>query len=309
MEKIYDVVIIGGGPAGLAAGLYGARGKMKTLIIEKGQMGGQIATTMDVENYPGAPEGVTGPSLIARMEEQVKHFGAEFVKDVVNTIDVSNQVKVVKCQGGDYHAKTVILATGAKPKSLGAPGERELVGKGVSYCATCDADFFTDLDVAVIGGGDSAVEEAIFLTKFAEKVTIIHRRDEFKAAKSIQEKAFKNPKINVVWDTGIESVNGDGIVESLTLKNLKTGEVSTLEVNGVFVFVGYTPITDYVKGIVDMDQYGYIIANDKMETSVPGIYVAGDLRQKTLRQVITACADGAIASTQAEKYIEEHFHE
>ncbi len=307
MSKLHDLIIIGAGPAGLSAGLYGARARMDTIILEKASPGGQIATTLEVENYPGSAPESTGPSLIERMQEQAKSFGAKFEKASVNSIELEGHIKVIKCDDKEYRAKALIIASGAKPRYLGVPGEKELIGKGVSYCATCDADFFTELDVAVIGGGDSAVEEAIFLTKFADKVTIIHRRDELKAAKSIQEKAFKNPKIDFIWDTAVKEVHGDGIVEYLTLQNLKTHEESRLEVQGVFVFVGYTPLTSFVKGFIDMDQSGYILADENCKTNVPGVYAAGDLRQKSLRQVITAAADGAIAATQAEKYNEEHF--
>ncbi|MBU5675431.1 thioredoxin-disulfide reductase [Alkaliphilus sp. MSJ-5] len=310
MENIYDVIIIGGGPAGLSAGLYAARGKMSTLILEKEKAGGQIVSTEEVANYPGSMQNATGPILIDRMVEQCNEFGAKFEKDTIKDIKVDESIKVLVGEKATYKAKSIIIASGANPRPIGAPGERELTGKGVSYCATCDADFFTDLEVFVIGGGDSAVEEAIFLTKFARKVTIVHRRDELRAAKSIQDKAFNNAKIDFIWDSTVTEIKGDGIVESVVFKNLKTGETTEYTANeddgtfGIFVFVGYIPATEIFKGIINMDEVGYIITDDNMKTNVPGVFAAGDCRVKSLRQVITAAADGAIAAIQAEKYIE-----
>lgn len=307
MSKIYDVAIIGGGPAGLSAGLYASRAKMDAVIIEKGKWGGQAGTTEELENYPGSIEHPTGPKVMERMKAQAEAFGTEMLKAEVAGFDFSDKIKTVKLSNGEIKAKTVIYATGAQPMLLGAPGEVELRGKGVSYCATCDADFFTELEVVVIGGGDAAVEEAIYLTRFADKVTIVHRRGEFRAAKSIVEKAMQNEKISVIWDTTVEEIYGDGIVEGVKLKNAKTGEVTDFKADGVFVFVGTKPITDIIKGHVDMDAKGYIIADEEMRTSVEGVYAAGDVRVKSLRQVITACADGAIAAVNAEKYIEKNF--
>ncbi|WP_129596182.1 thioredoxin-disulfide reductase [Anaerophilus nitritogenes] len=313
MENLYDVVIIGAGPAGLSAGLYAARAKMKTLILEKERVGGQIVTTNEVVNYPGSIKDATGPSLVARMLEQSEEFGVERKKDTVVDVDFTQKIKVIKGEQGEYNAKAVIIASGAKPKLIGCPGEKELTGKGVSYCATCDADFFTDLEVFVVGGGDSAVEEALYLTKFARKVTIVHRRDELRAAKSIQEKAFKNSKIEFMWDTGIEEIKGDGIVESVVFKNKKTGEVTEYQANeedgtfGIFPFVGYQPLSEVYKGKINMNDVGYVITDVEMKTNVEGVFAAGDIREKSLRQVVTATADGAIAAVNAEKYIESHF--
>ncbi|MEW9121269.1 MAG: thioredoxin-disulfide reductase [Thermotaleaceae bacterium] len=313
MENIYDVIIIGAGPAGLSAGLYAARAKMKTLILEKERAGGQISGTNEVANYPGSMPNATGPSLVARMVEQTEEFGAERKKDIIKEVDLSHSIKIVKGEQQEYYGKTVIIASGAEPKLIGCPGEVELTGKGISYCATCDADFFTDLEVFAIGGGDSAVEEAIFLTKFARKVTIVHRRDELRAAKSIQEKAFNNPKINFMWNSTIEEIKGSGIVESCIFKNTVTGERTEYKASeedgtfGIFVFVGYKPLSDLYTGQVEMDPTGYIITDDNMKTSTPGVFAAGDIRVKSLRQVVTAVADGAIAAVQAEKYIEHHF--
>ncbi|WP_270646953.1 thioredoxin-disulfide reductase [Paeniclostridium hominis] len=315
MENLYDIVIIGCGPAGLAAGLYGARAKMKTLILEKGKTGGQIVITHEVANYPGSIENATGPSLIARMVEQCKEFGAEIVRDAIVDTELDGNIKVLKGEKGEYRAKTVIIATGATPKKLGCPGEKELTGKGVSYCATCDADFFEDFEVFVVGGGDSAIEEALYLTKFARKVTIVHRRQGFRCAKSIEEKARANDKIEFLLDTVIEEIKGDGLVESVVFKNTQTGETNEYFADeedgtmGIFIFVGFDSQTELFKGKVDMDDYGYIKTDDNMLTNIPGVFAAGDCRVKSLRQVVTATADGAIAAVTAEKYIEANFEE
>lgn len=315
MENLYDVIIIGCGPAGLSAGLYSARAKMKTLILEKGKTGGQIVTTNEVANYPGSIKDATGPSLTARMVEQADEFGAVRKMDSVVSVDFSGKIKVVKCEKEEYRAKSVIIATGATPRKLGVPGEIELTGKGVSYCATCDADFFTDLEVFVIGGGDSAVEEAMYLTKFARKVIVVHRRDALRAAKSIQDKAFKNKKIEWIWNSEIAEIKGEGIVESIVIKNRETGELKEHNAHeddgtfGIFPFVGYLPLSDVFKELIDMDDRGYLITDENMNTNIDGVFAAGDIRQKSLRQVVTAVADGAIAAVQAEKYIEDAFHE
>lgn len=307
MPQMYDIAIIGGGPAGLSAGLYAARSRMNVVIIEKGKFGGQATTTDELENYPGSIENCTGTSLSERMKKQAEGFGAKFVKDAVIDVDFSGDIKVIKGKQDEYQAKSVIIATGANPRLGGFDRELELRGRGVSYCATCDADFFEGLDIAVIGGGDSAITEAIYLTKFAESVTVIHRRDALRAAKSLQEKAFANPKIKFLWDSVVTEAKGDEILESLTVKNVKTGELSDLEVNGVFVFVGLTPITELFGDKVKLDEKGYIPTDDDMRTNVPGVFAAGDVRVKSLRQVITAAADGAIAATIAEEYITEKF--
>ncbi|SKA93483.1 thioredoxin reductase (NADPH) [Caloramator quimbayensis] len=308
MSSIYDIIIIGGGPAGLSAGLYGSRSKLSVLVIEKGKFGGQATTTAELENYPGSIENCTGPALTERMKKQAEEFGTEFIKDEVISVDFSNDIKKVHCKNGEYSAKTIIIATGAEPRLGGFERELELRGRGVSYCATCDADFFEGLDVAVIGGGDSAITEALYLTKFAESVTVIHRRDSLRAAKSLQEKAFNNPKINFVWNSVVIAANGDEILESLTVKNVATGEISEISVNGVFVFVGLNPITSAFKGHINLSEGGYIPTDDNMKTNVEGVFAAGDVRVKSLRQVITAAADGAIAAVAAEEYINEKFN-
>lgn len=309
MSHIYDTIIIGGGPAGLSAGLYAARSKMDTILIERGKFGGQTATTEELENYPGSIEDCTGPGLIERMKKQAEEFGTKFVKDEVLEVELDGKIKKVVCKKETYEAKTIIIATGAYPRLAGFKNELELRGRGVSYCATCDADFFTELDVAVLGGGDSAIDEAIYLTKFAENVTIIHRRDGFRAAKTSLEKAQNNPKIKFILDTVVEEAKGEEILEGLVLKNVKTGEISEFKVDGCFVFVGYLPISDLFKGKIKMNDRGDIITDEDMRCDVPGVFAAGDIREKSLRQVITASADGAIAATTAEKYIEEHFNE
>ena len=311
MEQFYDVVIIGAGPAGLSAGLYAARAKLKTVILEKEKAGGQIATTDEVANYPGSIEHATGPSLVERMVNQCEEFGAERVKDAVTRFDFEVNPKVIHTESGAiYYAKSVIVATGATPKKIGCSGEAELTGKGVSYCATCDADFFTDLEVFCVGGGDTAVEEAMYLTKFARKVTLVHRRDEFRAAKSIIEKAKKNEKVDYLMNSVVEEIYGEGILEGIKVRNVKTGEITDIPASeddgtmGVFVFIGYDPATSLFNGCLTMDTSGYLITDDTMRTNIPGVFAAGDVRQKQLRQVVTATADGAIAAVMAEKYIE-----
>ena len=312
MSKVYDVIILGGGPAGLTAGLYAGRSRLSTLIIEKGQDGGQIAITDEIENYPGQMvEGESGPSLIARMTEQAKKFGAERCSDVIKSVDLTGEVKKLVGNKGEYEAKCVIVATGAFPKPIGCENEGKFTGKGISFCATCDASFFEDFEVYVVGGGDSAVEEAMYLTKFARKVTIIHRRNELRAAKSIQEKAFANPKIAFMWDSVVVKVDGDELLSSMTVKNVKTGELTTVEADeddglfGLFGFIGYNPNSQLFEGMLDMEN-GYIKTDDNMHTNIPGVFAAGDIRVKSLRQVVTAAADGAIAAMQAEHYISNH---
>ena len=311
MSKIYDVIILGAGPAGLTAGLYAGRARLSTLIIEKGQDGGQIAITDEIENYPGQMvEGESGPSLIARMTEQAKKFGAERCSDVIKSVELQGDVKKLVGNKDEYLAKTVILATGAFPKPIGCKNEGKFIGKGISFCATCDASFFEDFEVYVVGGGDSAVEEAMYLSKFARKVTIIHRRNELRAAKSIQEKAFANPKIAFLWDTVVEEVDGDELLNKMVLKNVKTGELTTYEADeedglfGLFGFIGMIPNSGLFEGVIDMER-GYIKTDDNMHTNIEGVYAAGDIRVKSLRQVVTAAADGAIAAMQAEKYLAE----
>ena len=314
MSEIYDVIILGAGPAGLAAGLYAGRSRLNVLIIEKGQDGGQIAITDEIENYPGQiVEGESGPSLIARMTEQAEKFGAKRVSDMIKEVELEGEVKVLKSEKNEYRGKNVIIATDAHARPIGCKGEGQFRGKGVSYCATCDANFFEDFEVYVVGGGDSAVEEAMYLTKFARKVTIIHRRDELRAAKSIQEKAFKNPKLFFMWDSVVEELEGDDILQAMYVKNVKTGEVTKVEADpedgmfGLFGFIGTVPNTKIFEGVIDMDERGYIKTDADMHTNIPGVYAAGDVRVKSLRQVVTAVADGAIAAVQVERSMSDYF--
>lgn len=310
MSKIYDVIIVGAGPAGLSAALYAGRARLSTLVIEREKDGGQIVLTSEVENYPGCLEGESGPTLIDRMSEQAKHFGAEKVYDDILEVKLDGKEKVLKGKKAEYVGKSVIIATGATSRPINCPGEKEFTGKGVSYCATCDGAFFEDFEVFVVGGGDTAVEEAMYLTKFARKVSIIHRRDELRAAKSIQDKAFANPKMNFIWDSAVKEIKGDGIVNSMVLENLKTKELTEIVADeedgtmGIFVFIGYTPKTKIFEGIIHMEK-GYIVTDENMKTNIEGVYAAGDVRVKSLRQVVTAAADGAIAAVQSEKYLED----
>lgn len=308
---VYDVIIIGAGPAGLSAGLYAGRSNLKTLIFEKETPGGQIVITAEVENYPGAIEGESGPSLIGRMVEQAKSFGAEIKMERVTNVELSGDIKKVTTNVGTYESKTVILANGGTPRKLGVPGEAELTAKGVSYCATCDANFFEDMQVFVIGGGDTAVEEAMYLAGFAKQVTVVHRRDELRAAESIIDRANRTENLDFRWNSVVKEIKGDGIVESIVFEDTKTGELEEYHADeefgtfGVFVFVGFLPVNELYEGIFELDESGYIKADDTTHTSIPGVYVAGDLRTTPLRQVVTAAADGAVAAMEAEKYIAE----
>lgn len=308
MEKIYDVIIIGGGPAGLAAAIYAGRSRLSTLLIEREKEGGQIVITSEIENYPGGIEEESGVTLIKRMVTQADKFGAQKVFDTVVGVELEGQIKTIKGVKNTYLAKSVIIATGANPRPIGCKGEKELIGKGVSYCATCDAAFFEDFEVFVVGGGDSAVEEALYLTKFARKVTIIHRRNELRAAKSIQEKAFANPKVDFMWDSVVTQLKGDGILQSMVVKNVKTGEEREVFADeedgtfGIFVFVGLVPQTKIFEGKVAMKE-GYILTDEDMKTNIGGVFAAGDVRVKNFRQVVTATADGAIAASEVEKYL------
>ncbi|MCL2365229.1 MAG: thioredoxin-disulfide reductase [Defluviitaleaceae bacterium] len=306
---MYDILIVGGGPGGLTAGIYGSRARLSTAIIEKGKPGGQAATTVEMENYPGYFRETTGPGVMSEFEAHAKQFGTVFLKGNVTNVELDGEVKrVTTSQGETYEARAVILAPGAEPRTLGVPGEGKLRGKGVSYCATCDADFFEELDVAVVGSGDSAIEEALYLTKFAESVTIIVIHDEgvLDCNRRSAEKALAHPKLKWVWNATLEEIVGDEMVESAIVKNIRTGERQMLDVNGVFIFVGMQSKTEFLQGKVELDQWGYIPTSDKMETNLPGVYAVGDVRAKYLRQVVTAAADGAIAAVAAEKFLEGH---
>ncbi len=305
MAEIYDLVIIGGGPAGLTAYLYAARARLKTLLIEKLSPGGQVLVTDFVENYPGFPEGLPGWELMEKFVAHVKKLGFNQRLGEVVGLEVEEKgIKKIKLAGGEeIKARAVIIATGASPNKLGIPGEEKLTGKGVSYCATCDGPFFRDQIVAVVGGGNTAVQEAIFLTKFARKVFLIHRRDQLRAQKILQERAFANPKIEFIWNTVVEEILGEDKVEALRLKNRKTGEESFLRIDGIFIFIGMRPQSEFVKGLLPTDERGFIITDCEMRTEIPGIFAAGDVRAKACRQIITAAGDGATAAYMAEHYL------
>ncbi|HLR08909.1 MAG TPA: thioredoxin-disulfide reductase [Bacillota bacterium] len=304
-EKMYDVVIAGAGPAGMTAAVYASRANLDTLLIERGIPGGQMANTEDVENYPGFDH-ILGPDLSNKMFEHAKKFGAEYVYGDIKDVQDHGDYKTVVTGNKEYKTRTLIIATGAEHKKLGIPGEDELAGSGVSYCAVCDGAFFKDRHLIVVGGGDSAVEEGIYLTKFAKKVTIVHRRDELRAQKIIQERAFNNDKIDFIWDTVAEKINAtDGKVSSVSLKNKKTGERYDHPIDGVFIYIGLVPLSEPFKNLGILNSEGYIPTNENMETKIPGIYAAGDIREKELRQIVTATSDGSIAAERAQAYIEE----
>ncbi|WP_407637335.1 thioredoxin-disulfide reductase [Desulfofundulus thermocisternus] len=303
---MYDVVIIGGGPAGLTAGIYAARAKLKTLLIERGMTGGLAATTELIENYPGFSDGIGGPELMSRMEAQARRFGLEILNSNVETLQKENLSFIIKTEDTELLTRTVIIATGAQPQRLNVKGEETFHGRGVSYCATCDGAFFKDKHVAVVGGGDAAVEEAMFLTRFAQKVFIIHRRGELRATKIVQERARQNPRLEFIWHSIVEEITGNETVNGVRIKDVRTGQARELAVDGVFIYIGYIPNSSLVKELVKLDEQGYIITDTNMQTSCPGIFAAGDVRQKSLRQVVTAVADGAIAAVSAEKYLERN---
>ena len=301
----YDLVIIGSGPAGLTAAIYAARARLNVLVLEKVAPGGQILVTDWIENFPGFPEGISGADLVMKMTEQVRRFGVEIETNEVLALDFSEDMKKLTLNDRTISTKTVIIATGASPRKLGIPGEEDFFGKGVSACATCDAPFYRDKVVAAVGGGDTAVQESIYLTRFVKKVYLIHRRNELRATRILQERAFANDKIEIVWDSVPTSVNGSIFgVESISIKNVKTDEASDLSVDGCFIWVGISPNTGFIKDALEVDKSGFIVANAKMETSVPGVYAAGDVRNTPLRQVATAVGDSAIAAFEAANYIE-----
>lgn len=303
-EHFYDVIIIGAGPAGMTAAVYASRANLNTLMLERGVPGGQMSDTEAVENYPGF-DSILGPDLANKMFEHSQKFGAKYAFGDVKEVKDHGDYKEVITGDKTYKAKAVIIATGAEHRKLGVPGEEEYAGRGVSYCAVCDGAFFRDREIAVIGGGDSAVEEGMYLTRFAKKVTIIHRRDQLRAQKILQERAFQNEKIEFIWDTVVEKINGkDGKVSSLTLKNVKTGETNEFETDGVFIYIGTDPLSEPFKSLGIVNEDGYIPTNENMETKVPGIFAAGDVREKELRQIVTATGDGSIAAEAAIKYIE-----
>ncbi|PKM47457.1 MAG: thioredoxin-disulfide reductase [Firmicutes bacterium HGW-Firmicutes-8] len=301
----YEVIIIGGGPAGMSAGLYASRAALKTVLLEKSMPGGQASTTDKIENYPGFPEGIPGPDLMLRMDEQARRFGLETkFTEVLAVTQTPEGEFLIKTSDGDITSKTVVISTGAQSKSLGVAGEDKYSGRGLSYCATCDGAFFQGKKVAVVGGGDSAIQEGIFLTKFAEKVFIIHRRGELRATKVLQEKAESHPKIEFILDSVITDILGSDKIEAVKIKNLRTNEVKAVSVEGVFVYIGKEPASGLFRGFIDIDERGYITTDLKMQTSRRGVFAAGDVRQSPLRQVVTAVADGAVAAVSANEYLE-----
>jgi len=299
----YDVIIIGGGPAGLTAGLYTSRARRNSLLIEQALVGGQIANAEMVENFPGFPEGISGFDLGELMHQQAIKFGLKTTMAEVKGIEIQGTHKIVKTTGGNFTTRAVIIAGGSKRQELGVPGETEFTGKGVSYCATCDAPFFRDKPVAVVGGGNAAITEALHLAKFASRVTVIHRRRQLRATRILQERAFAEPNIEFLWDTTVEAIEGTDFVERLRLNQVLTGEKSALDIAGIFISVGFKPDTGYLKDILSLDAVGHIITNEKMETQIPGILAAGDIRANSGRQAITAAGDGATAAIYAEEFL------
>ncbi len=304
-KREWELVIIGAGPAGLTAGIYAARAKIDAVIVERFAPGGQIALSDWVENYPGFENGISGIELVEKMRKQVERLNVPIVSGEVKGIEEYKDKKVIYIDSKWVEAKAVIIATGTSPKRLQVPGEDRFIGKGVSFCATCDAPFYKNMVVAVVGGGDTAVQEALFLSKFASKVYLIHRRDKLRATPILAEKLFANEKVEVIWNSVVTEIRGGESVEEITIRDVKTQEERALKVNGVFIFIGVRPNSLFVKDLLDLDANGFIITNENMETNVPGIFAAGDVRRKLLRQVITACADGAIAVYSAENYLEK----
>ncbi len=307
-DKAYDIAIIGGGGAGLAAAIYAARARRRTVVFEKAVTGGQIATTDQVENYPGFPEGVNGFDLAQLFLKQAEQFGAEMRYENAGSIGIEADggFRVVT-DGGEYTAKALVVTAGADYNKLGVPGEDEFVGKGVSYCGTCDAAFFPNVEVAVVGGGDAAMDESLFITRYASKVHVIHRRDQLRASAILQERAFAEPKIDFTWDTVVERIEGEKQVERVHTRNLVTGETGLLEVGAAFIFIGQVPNSNILKGLVDLDEGGHALVDLEMRTAVPGLFVAGDVRTKAARQLVSAAGDGATAAIAAERYLQHRF--
>jgi thioredoxin reductase (NADPH) len=310
-EKIYDVIIVGAGPAGMTAAVYTSRANLSTLMIERGVPGGQMANTEEVENYPGF-DTILGPDLSTKMFEHAKKFGAEYAYGDIKEVIDGKEYKTVLAGSKQYKTRAVIITTGAEYKKIGVPGEKELGGRGVSYCAVCDGAFFKGKDLVVVGGGDSAVEEGVYLTRFANKVTIVHRRDELRAQKILQDRAFANEKIDFIWNHTVKQINdpeGNGKVGSVTLVSTENGEEQEFKTDGVFIYIGMVPLSKPFENLGITNENGYIETNDQMETKVPGIFAAGDIREKTLRQIVTATGDGSIAAQSAQHYVEELIEE
>ncbi len=304
-----NVIIIGSGPAGLTAALYTARANLSPLLISGNEFGGQIALTNEVENYPGFPDGITGPELTELMKQQAEKFGARFETDQVSKVDMQVHPFVLETENGArYETKSLIIATGASPRRLGVPGEMELTGRGVSYCATCDGFFFRGKEIAVIGGGDSALQEGLFLTRFASTVHIVHRRSELRAQPVLKERAFENPKINFVWDSVVENIEGNGTVNHLDLVNVRTGSKSDLPVSGVFVYIGHYPNTELFKGQLEMNEEGYLKVDERLHTKIPGVFVAGEAHDHIFKQAIVSAGFGCMAAMEAEKFLADLEH-
>ncbi|MEJ2012312.1 MAG: thioredoxin-disulfide reductase [Anaerolineales bacterium] len=304
--KKENVIIIGSGPAGLTAALYTARANLKPLVVSGNQLGGQISITNEVENYPGFPEGTTGPELVELMQKQAERFGARVEIDEVTEVDFTNGSPFrIKTYSEEYEAKAVIIAVGASPKRLEIPGEEEFIGRGVSFCATCDGFFFRDKDVLVVGGGDSALEEGIFLTRFANRVRIIHRRDELRAGEALKARAMKNDKIEFIWNTVLDEIHGNGKVEGAQAHNVETEEKLKLETDGVFIFIGHYPNSSLFENQLEMDDHNYLVVNDHMMTSVPGVFAAGEVQDPIFRQITTSVGQGAAAGMMAERWLDE----
>jgi thioredoxin reductase (NADPH) len=308
-EKIYDVIIIGAGPAGMTAAVYTSRANLSTLMLERGVPGGQMANTEEVENYPGFDH-ILGPELSTKMFDHAKKFGAEYAYGDVKEVIDGKEYKTIKAGSKEYKARSIIISAGAEYKKIGVPGEQELGGRGVSYCAVCDGAFFKNRELVVVGGGDSAVEEGVYLTRFASKVTIVHRRDELRAQKILQDRAFANDKIDFIWNHTVKQINDkDGKVGSVTLVSTKDGAEQEFPADGVFIYIGMVPLTKPFESLGITNSNGYIETNEQMETKVPGIFAAGDIREKTLRQIVTATGDGSIAAQNAQHYVEELIEE
>jgi len=305
MDKVYDVAILGGGPAGLTAAIYASRARLSTLLVEKNYPGGQVMMCDKIENYPGYVASSSGYELCTSMKDQAEKFGTEIKLTEIVKLSLDGPEKILHAADGEeIRAKTVILSLGAHPRRLGVPGEAEFIGRGVSYCAVCDAAFFKGKKLVVVGGGDTAVEDSSFLTRYASSVTIVHRRDKFRAQRIIQERALDNPLIDVTWNSVVKEIGGADSVEHVVLQNVLTKEEKQVPIDGVFVLIGLDPNTKMLDNQITLDEMGYIVTDENMQTNVPGVFAAGDVRHKLLRQIVTACADGAIAATAAEKYIE-----
>ena len=303
--KEEKLIIIGSGPAGLTAALYSARARLEPLVVSGTQLGGQISITNEVENYPGFPQGTTGPELVELMRKQAEVFGARLQIDEVTKVDFSSGPPfTVETHSENYEAEAVIVTAGASPKRLGVPGEEELIGRGVSFCATCDGFFFREKDVVVVGGGDSAMEEGIFLTKFANRVDVLHRRDELRAGEALKRRAFSNKKLGFIWDTVLEEIVGNGKVQAIRTRNVKTGDIETRETDGVFIFIGHYPNSSLFEGQLEMDEAGYLSVDKKMMTSVPGVFAAGEIMDSVYRQIATSVGQGTAASMMTERWLE-----